>query len=234
MGKILIKGHPKLSDKQLMSRIGYEFKQLELLKLALTHRSVSHKYNYERLEFLGDSLLGMIIANYLYQNFPYENEGRLTRMRATLVRQEALGKIATDLKLGQCLILSTGELKSGGHHRESILADTVEAIIGAIYIDSGDLEQLKNIVLKWYVPYLDHIEPSDQLKDPKSRLQEFLQARKKPLPVYEVVDIQGDAPNQHFKVECLVEDLPKILGEGSSRRFAEQAAAAEILKLLEQ
>ncbi|ENW04227.1 ribonuclease III [Acinetobacter beijerinckii] len=224
----------KLGDARLQARIGYEFKQVDLLKLALTHRSVSHKHNYERLEFLGDSLLGMIIANYLYLSYPLENEGRLTRMRATLVRQEALGKIANDLQLSRSLILSTGELKSGGHHRESILADTVEAIIGAIYLDSNDLNQLQSIVLKWYEPYLDHIEPTDQLKDPKSRLQEYLQARKKPLPVYEVVDIQGDAPNQHFKVECDVTGLPKIIGEGSSRRFAEQTAAAEILKLLEQ
>jgi ribonuclease-3 len=176
----------------------------------------------------------MIIANYLYLSYPLENEGRLTRMRATLVRQEALGKIANDLQLSRSIILSTGELKSGGHHRESILADTVEAIIGAIYLDSNDLNQLQSIVLKWYEPYLDHIEPTDQLKDPKSRLQEYLQARKKPLPVYEVVDIHGDAPNQHFKVECDVAGLPKIIGEGSSRRFAEQTAAAEILKLLEQ
>ena len=224
----------KLNDTRLQTRIGHQFKQLDLLKLALTHRSVSHKHNYERLEFLGDSLLGMIIANYLYTAYPLENEGRLTRMRATLVRQEALGKIANDLQLSQSLILSTGELKSGGHHRESILADTVEAIIGAIYVDSHDLNLLERVVLKWYAPYLNHIEPTDQLKDPKSRLQEYLQARKKPLPVYEVVDIQGDAPNQHFKVECMVEGLPKIQGEGSSRRFAEQTAAAEILKLLEQ
>ncbi len=107
----------------------------------------------------------MIIANYLFNAYPSENEGRLTRMRATLVRQEALGKIANDLKLSQNLILSTGELKSGGHHRESILADTVEAIIGAIYVDCGDLTVLEPIVLKWYEPYLDHIEPTDQLKE---------------------------------------------------------------------
>ena len=195
---------------------------------------MSHKYNYERLEFLGDALLGMIIANYLYDTYPNENEGRLTRMRATLVRQEALGKIANDLKLSQSLILSTGELKSGGHHRESILADTVEAIIGAIYIDCNDLNQLRSIVLKWYAPYLNDLEPNDQLKDPKSRLQEYLQARKKPLPIYDVIDIQGDAPNQHFKVQCQVQGLNAMVGEGASRRFAEQAVAADILKLLEQ
>ncbi|MEB3754399.1 ribonuclease III [Acinetobacter sp. MD2(2019)] len=230
----MIKGQSKLSNMRLAQQIGYQFQQAELLQLALTHRSVSHKYNYERLEFLGDSLLGMIVANYLYHAYPHENEGRLTRMRATLVRQETLGKIANDLKLSQYMILSMGELKSGGHHRESILADTVEAIIGAIYLDCNDLEKLKTIVLNWYQPYLSHIEPTDQLKDPKSRLQEFLQAHKKPLPIYEVTDIQGDAPNQHFKVVCKVDALPVALGEGSSRRFAEQAAAAEILKLLEQ
>ena len=230
----MIKGQSKLSNFRLAQQIGYEFKQPELFQLALTHRSVSHKYNYERLEFLGDSLLGMIIANYLYLAYPLENEGRLTRMRATLVRQEALGKIANDLKLSHCLILSTGELKSGGHHRESILADTVESIIGAIYTDCNDLPLLEKTVLKWYEPYLEYIEPTDQLKDPKSRLQEYLQARKKHLPVYEVVDIQGDAPNQHFKVECSVDGLPKMLGEGSSRRFAEQAVAADFLKILEQ
>ncbi|TQR73125.1 ribonuclease III [Acinetobacter sp. RF14B] len=229
----MIKAQSKLNDERLTRRIGYQFQQADLLKLALTHRSVSHKHNYERLEFLGDSLLGMIIANYLFTAYPHENEGRLTRMRATLVRQEALGRIANDLKLSQNLILSTGELKSGGHHRESILADTVEAIIGAIYVDCGDLNILEAVVLKWYEPYLDNIEPTDQLKDPKSRLQEYLQARKKPLPVYEVVDIQGDAPNQHFKVECQVQGMSVMTGEGSSRRFAEQAVAADILKLLE-
>lgn len=224
----------KLSQQRLALQLGYEFENVELLQLALTHRSVSHKYNYERLEFLGDSLLGMIVADYLYHAYPQENEGRLTRMRASLVRQEALGKIANDLKFSQYMVLSVGELKSGGHHRESILADMVEAIIGAIYLDCHDLEKLKKIVLHWYVPYLSHIEPTDQLKDPKSRLQEYLQARKKPLPVYEVVDIQGDAPNQHFKVDCKVVDFSIVQGQGSSRRFAEQAAAAEILKLLEQ
>lgn len=230
----MIKGQSKLNNQRLAQQIGYQFKNNELLQLALTHRSVSHKYNYERLEFLGDSLLGMIIAKHLYDMYPNENEGRLTRMRATLVRQEALGKIANDLKFSQYMIMSTGELKSGGHHRESILADTVEAIIGAIYLDCENLEKLTTIVLSWYMPYLSHIEPTDQLKDPKSRLQEYLQARKKPLPIYEVVDIQGDAPNQYFKVSCQVKDFTAVVGQGTSRRFAEQTAAAEILKLLEQ
>lgn len=216
-----------------MLRLGYQFKQQELLKQALTHRSVSQRRNYERLEFLGDSLLGMIIAKYLYCRFPNEKEGRLTRMRATLVRQEALAKIAKDLQLSKSLVLSVGELKSGGHNRESILADVVEAIIAAIYLDSGQIEILEEIILKWYAPYLEEIEPSDQLKDPKSRLQELLQGKKLPLPLYEVVSIVGDAPNQHFTIQCQVQNLPIITGEGASRRFAEQAAAAEILNLLE-
>ena len=222
-----------MNDSRLMLRLGYQFQQPELLKQALTHRSVSQRSNYERLEFLGDSLLGMIIAKYLYCKFPREKEGRLTRMRATLVRQEALGKIAKDLQLGKSLILSVGELKSGGHHRESILADVVEAIIAAIYLDCQSLEVLEKIVLRWYQPYLEDIEPTDQLKDPKSRLQELLQGKKQPLPIYDVVKIEGDAPHQHFTIQCQVHNLPIIIGEGASRRFAEQAAAAEILNLLE-
>ncbi len=223
-----------VKTQRLMLRLGYQFQQLELLQQALTHRSVSQRHNYERLEFLGDSLLGMIIAKYLYCHFPKEKEGRLTRMRATLVRQEALVKIAKDLQLSSVMILSTGELKSGGHNRESILADVVEALIGAIYLDCNCLDTLEKIVLKWYIPYLSDIEPGEQLKDPKSRLQELLQAKKIPLPVYDVIKIEGDAPNQHFTVHCQVDGLPIFKGEGASRRFAEQAAAADILKLLEQ
>lgn len=223
-----------MKDSRLMRKLGYQFRQVELFQQALTHRSVSQRYNYERLEFLGDALLGMIIAKYLYCQFPSEKEGRLTRMRATLVRQESLAKIAKDLNLGQHLILSTGELKSGGHHRESILADVVEALIGAIYLDSTQLEVIEQLVLNWYAPYLKALQPSDQLKDPKSRLQELLQARKLPLPIYEVVDIQGDAPHQHFIIHCFVQDMPLVVGEGASRRFAEQTAAANILTLLEK
>lgn len=215
-----------------MSRLGYQFKNVQLLEQALTHRSVS-SHNYERLEFLGDSLLSVIIAQYLYQHYPQENEGRLTRMRATLVRQETLGKVAKDLQLSQSLILSVGELKSGGHNRESILADVVEAIIAAIYLDGCDLVALSHIVLQWYAPYTQDLAEPEQLKDPKSRLQEFLQARRLPLPIYEVLDIQGDAPNQIFTVQCTVTDLPIYSAKGASRRFAEQSVAAEILKQLE-
>ena len=223
-----------MNDPRLMSRLGYQFRQIDLLKLALTHRSVSQRHNYERLEFLGDSLLGTIIAQCLYERFPQEKEGNLTRMRATLVRQESLAKIAKDLQLSKSLVLSTGELKSGGHHRESILADVVESIIGAIYLDCQQFDQLQQIVLQWYAPYLEQIQPTEQLKDPKSRLQEWLQGQKLPLPKYDVIEIKGDAPNQHFTILCEVEGMENVKGEGASRRFAEQAAAAEILKRLEQ
>lgn len=222
-----------LKNTRLMQRLGYSFENSLLLERALTHRSVKVT-NYERLEFLGDSLLGMIIAQYLYHHYPKENEGRLTRMRATLVRQETLGKIAKDLQLGGHLILSVGELKSGGHHRESILADVVEAIIAAIYLDSQDFQLVNQLVLQWYQPYLNDLAEPEQLKDPKTRLQEYLQARRQALPVYEVLHIQGDAPNQIFTVQCTVDGLPKQQAKGSSRRFAEQTVANQILTQLEQ
>lgn len=232
MAQKTLKLKPKIKDARLTSRLGYEFKDLKLLERALTHRSVNSK-NYERLEFLGDSLLSVIITQQLYHTYQNEDEGRLTRMRATLVRQETLAKIAKDLQLSSSLILSVGELKSGGHNRESILADVVEAIIAAIYLDSQDLALLNSLVLKWYQPYLNDLAEPEQLKDPKTRLQEYLQARKKALPVYEVLHIQGDAPNQVFTVQCTVEDVPVYKAKGSSRRFAEQSAAAEILQYLE-
>lgn len=217
-----------------MTRLGYQFVEPALFKQALTHRSASQRHNYERLEFLGDALLGVIVAQYLYERFPDEQEGRLTRMRATLVRQESLVAIARDLKLGEALILSTGEMKSGGHHRESILADTVEALIGAIYLDCNDLEKVRPIVLTWYTPYLADLAPTDALKDPKTRLQEFLQGRHLPLPEYKLVDVDGEAPNQFFTIHCQVTNFPAAVGQGSSRRSAEQTAASVILKQLEQ
>lgn len=183
---------------------------------------------------MGDALLGVIIAQYLYDHFPQEQEGRLTRMRATLVRQEALAAIARDLKLGESLILSTGEMKSGGHHRESILADTVEALIGAMFLDCNNLDKIRPLILKWYEPYLLNLIPGDALKDPKTRLQEYLQGRHLPLPEYKLVDVQGEAPNQYFTIHCQVSNIPVAIGQGASRRNAEQTAASVILKQLEQ
>ena len=220
-------------DRRLQARLGYQFTQPGLLKQALTHRSTSQKSNYERLEFLGDAFLGSIIACELYHRFPHENEGRLTRMRATLVRQETLAMIARDLELGTSLVLSTGEMKSGGHHRDSILADVVEAIIGAIYLDSQDLHTVTSIALHWYQPYLLDLQPTDALKDPKTRLQEWLQGRKQPLPEYVLVEVRGEAPNQHFIIECRSQGVPACRGQGASRRHAEQSAASDLLKFLE-
>jgi ribonuclease-3 len=223
----------QVADPRLESRLGYVFTQPALLIQALTHRSASQRSNYERLEFLGDALLGVIVAQTLYERFPQENEGRLTRMRATLVRQESLASIARDLALGPCMILSSGEMKSGGHHRESILADVVEAIIGAIYQDGASMQTLHAVVLSWYMPYLMDLQPGDALKDPKTRLQEWLQGRKLPLPEYQLVEVKGEAPNQHFIVECRVSGTPVVCGEGSSRRHAEQSAASDLIKRLE-
>lgn len=223
-----------IKQKHLLNRLGYHFEQTDLFIQALTHRSASSN-NYERLEFLGDALLSSIIAKYLYDHYPAEKEGRLSRMRATLVCQDSLAKIAKNLQLGQCLILGMSEAKSGGQHRESILADVIEALIGGIFLDSQQNYALvEQLVLKWYESELIRIQPTEQLKDPKTRLQEYLQAHKRPLPIYTVVSIVGDSPNQHFTVHCQVEGLPLKVGESSSRRYAEQAAAAEILQLLEQ
>jgi ribonuclease-3 len=223
-----------VNQQRLLGRLGYQFNDPGLFKQALTHRSVSQRHNYERLEFLGDALLGVIIAQYLYHRFPEEQEGRLTRMRATLVRQESLACIARDLKLGESLILSTGEMKSGGHHRESILADTVEALIGAMFLDCNDLEKIRPVVLHWYEAYLADLAPTDALKDPKTRLQEYLQGRHLPLPEYKLVEVRGEAPNQHFTIHCQVTNIPVAIGQGASRRNAEQTAASVILKQLEQ
>ena len=211
----------------LSRKLGYEFKDPILPHQALTHRSFDSKRNYERLEFLGDALLGMIVGEALYHRYPLEDEGRLTRMRATLVRQECLVKIAQSLALGDYLILGIGERKGGGRHRASILADTVESLIGAIYLDSQSIETARRCTLAWYGDLLDNINNQKVLKDAKSRLQEWLQAKQIELPVYELIETQGNAPNQVFVVKCHV-DIPQcadIIQSGESRRIAEQKAA---------
>lgn len=218
--------------RQLNQAIGYEFKDTTLLTRALTHRSASSKH-YERLEFLGDSILSMVIAEALYQRFNKHDEGDLSRMRATLVCGTMLAKLAQNFELGHHLQLGPGELKSGGFRRESILSDAVEGIIGAVYLDS-DIDTCKAMVLNWFQPYLETIKPGVSQKDPKTRLQEFLQARQSPLPHYEVVARQGQAHNQKFTVSCQVEGLDNaVQGTGTSRRKAEQAAASAVLDALE-
>ncbi|KFZ38314.1 ribonuclease III [Shewanella mangrovi] len=218
---------------RLCRTLGYSFNDESLLLQALTHRSAANTHN-ERLEFLGDSILSIIISDALYHQFPKATEGDLSRMRASLVRGDTLAKIAKEFKLGDYLTLGPGELKSGGFRRESILADAVEAIIGAIYLDS-ELENVRGLLLGWYEQRLKEIKPGVNQKDAKTQLQEFLQGDKKPLPEYEVVLVEGEAHNQRFKVECRVLDLDEaVIGEGSSRRKAEQQAAAQALELLKK
>lgn len=219
--------------RQLNQAIGYQFKDNKLLTRALTHRSASAQH-YERFEFLGDSILSMVIAEALYHRFKKQDEGDLSRMRATLVCGSMLAQLAKDFELGNYLLLGPGELKSGGFRRESILSDAVEGIIGAVYLDS-DLETCKQMVLNWFHPYLETIKPGAGQKDPKTRLQEYMQARQQPLPVYEVVARQGQAHNQQFTVSCTIENMPQpVLGTGTSRRKAEQAAATAALAKLEE
>lgn len=215
----------------LVKRLGYSFGDSRLLVRALTHRSRSSQ-NYERLEFLGDSILSFVIADTLYGRFPQTSEGDLTRLRASLVRRETLASLARELDIGNCLDLGGGELKSGGYDRDSILADALEAIFGAIYMDGG-IEAVRGVVLKLYQPVLDRIDPSDIQKDPKTRLQEFLQKRSLPTPAYEVLSVEGESHQQHFVVECRVNGLDDpVRGEGNSRRNAEQAAAARACEIL--
>lgn len=222
------------SQTQFARKLGYVFQDINLLATALTHRSVHKANNYERLEFLGDALLSVIIAKKLYHQFPNEPEGQLTRMRATLVRQETLAKVARDLSLGGVLNLGLGEQKAGGRERDSILSDVVEAIIGAIYLDSNDLTILTNIVLGWFDSYIVNINQNSVLKDAKSRLQERLQADKKPLPTYELIKIEGKAPNQVFHVVCTADYILPQSATGKSRRIAEQNAALAALTAIEK
>lgn len=205
-------------------RIGHEFGNVSLLELAMTHRSFGGQNN-ERLEFLGDSIVNFVIAEALYQRFPQAREGQLSRLRARLVRGQTLAELAREMAFGECLRLGSGEMKSGGHRRDSILADAVEAVLGAIYLDAG-MDVARARVMAWYAERLAEIDLQDTQKDPKTRLQEFLQSRQSPLPRYEVVSIEGEAHAQTFTVECHVELLDKpTLGTGPSRRHAEQQAA---------
>lgn len=218
----------------LQNKLGYTFEDTSLVKLALTHRSFDGKINYERLEFLGDALLGMIIGEALYYQYPKQNEGRLTRMRATLVRQESLVVVAQKLHLSSHLILGVGERKGGGRERASILADTVESLIGAIYLDSQNIDTVKACVLDWFSELIDNVNDQRVLKDAKSRLQEWLQGYKFDLPSYDLLETQGNAPNQIFVVRCEV-DVPHstpIIESGESRRIAEQKTAEKMINQL--
>jgi len=216
--------------KRLEKRIGYTFSNFDLLKQALTHRSALGDHN-ERLEFLGDSILSFAISTDLYLRFPKVNEGDLSRMRATLVCGKMLAEIGREFQLSDCLILGPGELKSGGFRRDSIIADGVEAIIGAAFLDSN-IDTAKKLILKWFDSRLRTIEPGISQKDPKTRLQEHLQSRKQPLPLYEVLEIKGEAHNQRFTMSCSIAGLKAVEGQGTSRRKAEQIAAEKMLEAL--
>ncbi len=212
--------------------IGYAFDDPGLLAQALTHRSAGSPHN-ERLEFLGDSLLNLVIAEQLYARWPKADEGAMTRARAELVRESTLASLARDLQLGAALTLGPGEMKSGGHRRDSILADAVEAIIAAVYLDAG-FDACRGVVLEWFEPLLSALPPLHQVgKDAKTRLQEWLQARQQALPMYALLGESGDDHDKTFLVSCtLSEPHQASQGSGGSRRAAEQAAAAAMLDLL--
>jgi ribonuclease-3 len=212
----------------LESRLRYEFRNAELLRQAMTHRSHSATHN-ERLEFLGDSVLNCVVASLLFERFSKLDEGDLSRVRANLVKQQSLYELAQGLGIAEFLRLGEGELKSGGFRRPSILADTLEAILGAVFLDAG-FDAAQTVIRRLYSPILDHIDPKTLGKDAKTLLQEHLQGHKIALPQYTVIATHGAAHNQQFEVECLVPKLDiKVFGSGASRRAAEQAAAKKAL-----
>ena len=217
---------------RLCKAIGYTFNNEALLEQALTHRSAAKQHN-ERLEFLGDAILGMIIGETLFKRFPTVPEGKLTRMRSTLVKGDTLAELAKEASVGELLNLGPGELKSGGHRRSSILADAVEAILGAIYLDSG-MDEVRGVIDRLWESRINQLDPNAHPKDSKTRLQEFLQGRKQALPTYEVLSISGKDHAQTFEVCCKVESLPDaVVASGNSRRKAEQEAARLTLEKLD-
>lgn len=212
--------------------LGYAFADSNLLEIALTHRSSPGPDN-ERLEFLGDAVLAFVIADHLYRRFPGAAEGVLTRLRASMVRREALAAISRELGLGEHVRLGGGERKSGGWRRDSILANTLESIIGAVYLDGG-MDPCRELVLRLFGSRLEGLSPTEPSKDPKTSLQEFLQARHRPLPVYSVVAETGKDHDRMFQVRCLIEDSGQsVIGEGRSKRSAEQSAASRALELVQ-
>ena len=217
----------------MVERLSHRFVDQALRDQALRHRSAGAPHN-ERLEFLGDALVNLIVAEALYARWPGADEGGLTRARAELVRESALAAIARDFDLGSLLRMGPGEMKTGGHRRDSILADAVEALVAAIYLDTG-FEACRAVVLPWFEPAIDALPPPHKLgKDAKTRLQEWLQARGKPLPAYALVAEEGDEHARRFRVACRLAD-PVLLteGEGGSRRAAEQVAAESALAAID-
>jgi len=217
-----------ISLQRFINRLGHRFSDSALLEQALTHRSFGSSNN-ERLEFLGDAVLGMVISEMLYRHFPAASEGDLSRLRSVLVKGEALAKMARAIDLGDQLRLGSGELKSGGFRRDSILAGAYEAIIGAILLDAG-FTACRTYLVTWFDPLLQNLSLGDEHKDPKSRLQEYLQGKGAALPVYKLLTVSGGGHAQHFEVQCYLEGVSAdFRGEASSRRKAEQAAATVAL-----
>lgn len=217
----------------LYQKIGYRFKDIALLKLALTHRSASSRNN-ERLEFLGDSILNFIIAAELFHRYPQAKEGRLSRQRAGFVKKDMLAQLARELELSSFLRLGSGEMRTGGFHRESILANALEAIVGAMFLDS-DFEACRACIAGWYGSRLESVALTSAEKDPKTKIQEALQGRQLDLPKYTVLSIEGEAHSQTFKVSCKTDLFAEPTeGVGSTRRKAEQHAAQLMLEKLDK
>lgn len=217
-------------SKELCRLLGYQFNDAKLLKLALTHRSCD-TVNNERLEFLGDSIVNFVIAEALYIELPYAQEGELSRTRASLINRDTLGNVARELKIGRFIQLGPGELRSGGSERLSILSCTMEALIGAIYLDGG-MAIARECILRWYQPYFSTLKTANR-KDPKTQLQEHMQSIHGALPVYKVLSLEGESHNQVFIVSCTISKMAKeTIGKGSSRRRAEQAAAELMLGMI--
>ena len=219
------------AERWLDKTLQYRFADQGLFARALTHRSAKGRNN-ERLEFLGDAILDFVISEALFRLRPQADEGDLSRLRSALVKDSTLAAIAAELDIGEHLILGSGERKTGGHRRQSILADALEALFGAIYLDAG-FDVTKSIIDRIYAKRLDSLPEATELRDPKTRLQEWLQARKFALPVYDLVEVTGKDHKQRFSVTCTVEEMSQSTrGESASRRSAEQQAARRMLEVL--
>ncbi len=219
------------AERWLHKTLQYQFGDTDLFQQALTHRSAAG-LNNERLEFLGDAVLDFVISIAVFSARPDASEGDLSKLRSSLVKDATLATIAQELGLGEHLVLGSGEKKTGGHRRESILADALEAIFGAAYLDSG-FDAARDMIERVYASRLETLPDVEELRDPKTRLQEWLQGRKKPLPVYELIEVTGKAHRQEFEVSCSVQDVSSVTrGKSTTRRKAEQKAAAEMLSLL--
>ncbi len=218
-------------SRWLQKNLAYQFRVAAHLEQALTHRSAGSDHN-ERLEFLGDAVLGMLISERLYLALPEADEGYLSRLRAHLVRRETLAEVGNEIGLGEWLKLGPGELKSGGYRRASIIANGLEAVLGAIYLDGG-VESVGKAIDVLFESRLRNLPCQDDLKDPKTRLQEILQGRAIDVPVYVVEEMSGEAHKRHFTVSCSISALDRrTTANGRSRRSAEQSAAAEMIDLL--